>query len=161
MLSVTFKYSFGPLRTLSILYGYQQKQSATTMFFKLFLAFTLIPVIELYLLIKVGSIIGALNTILLVILTGAAGAYLAQLQGMQTMFRVRERMQRGEMPAAELLDAFIIFAAGVVLLTPGLLTDICGLLLLFPTTRAYFKKWLKLRMEKWLQNPNVHIQRYR
>ena len=130
------------------------------MFLKLFLAFTLIPVIELYLLIKIGSAVGAVNTILLVILTGAAGAYLAQLQGMQTMFKVRERMQRGEMPTAELLDAVIIFAAGVVLLTPGLLTDVCGLLLLFPATRAHFKKWLKLRLEKWLQSPNVHIQRY-
>ena len=59
------------------------------MFLKLFLAFTLIPMIELYLLIKLGAVIGAFNTLLLVILTGAAGAYLARLQGLQVMFRVR------------------------------------------------------------------------
>jgi UPF0716 protein FxsA len=130
------------------------------MFLKLFLAFTLIPVIELYLLIKIGAVIGAFNTILLVILTGAAGAYLARLQGTQTMFRIRARMQQGEMPAEDLLDAFIIFAAGVVLLTPGLLTDIAGLLLLLPPTRLRFKIWLRQRLEDWMRNTEVQIRRY-
>ena len=101
------------------------------MLFKLFLAFTLIPVIELYILIKIGTVIGPFATIVLVILTGAAGAYLARLQGMQTMFRVQARLRQGEMPAEEMLDALIIFVAGILLLTPGLLTDLAGLLLLF------------------------------
>jgi len=127
------------------------------MFLKLFLAFTLIPVVELYLLIKVGSVIGALNTILLVILTGASGAYLARLQGLQTMFRVRARLQQGEMPAEDLLDALIILAAGIVLLTPGFLTDIAGLLLLLPVTRRKFKKWLRRNLDQWLQNSRVRI----
>ena len=100
------------------------------MLLKLFLAFTLIPVIELTLLIKIGTAIGVFNTLLLVIVTGFSGAYLARAQGFQTMLRVRERLNRGEMPAEDLIDAVIIFAAGVVLLTPGLLTDITGLLLL-------------------------------
>ena len=127
------------------------------MFLKLFLAFTLIPVVELYLLIKVGSVIGALNTILLVILTGASGAYLARLQGLQTMFRVRTRLQQGEMPAEDLLDALIILAAGIVLLTPGFLTDIAGLLLLLPMSRRKFKKWLRRNLDEWLQNSRVRI----
>ena len=130
------------------------------MFLKLFLAFTLIPVIELYVLIKIGAVFGALNTILLVILTGAAGAYLARLQGMQTMYRIRARMQQGEMPAEDMLDAFIIFAAGVVLLTPGLLTDIAGLLLLLPPTRLRFKIWLRQKLEDWMQSTQVQIRRY-
>ena len=130
------------------------------MFLKLFLAFTLIPVVELYLLIKVGSVIGALNTILLAILTGAAGAYLARLQGLQTMFRVRARLQQGEMPAEDLLDALIIFAAGIVLLTPGFLTDIVGLMLLLPLTRLKFKKWLRHNLDQWLQNNHVRIGRF-
>ena len=127
------------------------------MFLKLFLAFTLIPGVELYLLIKVGSVIGALNTILLVILTGASGAYLARLQGLQTMFRVRARLQQGEMPAEDLLDALIILAAGIVLLTPGFLTDIAGLLLLLPMSRRKFKKWLRRNLDQWLQNSRVRI----
>lgn len=130
------------------------------MFLKLFLAFTLIPMIELYLLIKIGASIGAFNTLVLVIFTGAAGAWLARMQGLQTMFRVRARLQAGEMPADDLLDAVIIFAAGIVLLTPGLLTDIAGLLLLIPTTRLAFKGWLRIKLEQWMRHPGFHINRY-
>jgi len=130
------------------------------MFLKLFLAFTLIPFIELYLLIELGTTIGPLNTLLLVILTGAVGAYLARLQGLGAIMRVRARLQQGETPAEELLDALIIFVAGIVLLTPGLLTDIAGLLLLFPTTRLHFKIWLRRKFNQWVQQPNVHMRRY-
>ena len=130
------------------------------MFLKLFFAFTLIPVIELYLLIKLGALIGLFNTLLLVILTGVSGAYLARLQGLETMLKVRERLQQGETPAEEMLDAMIIFIAGIVLLTPGLLTDITGLLLLFPATRLRFKIWLRQKLYQWVQNSDVHISRY-
>ncbi len=97
------------------------------MLLKLFLAFTLVPVLELYLLIKIGAVIGALNTLVLVILTGFAGAYLARMQGMQTMRRVRSQLQQGIMPAEDLIDAMIIFVAGIVLLTPGFLTEVFDL----------------------------------
>jgi len=130
------------------------------MFVKLFLAFTLIPFIELYLLIEIGTSIGPVNTLLLVILTGAVGAFLARMQGLGAIMRVRERLQQGETPAEELLDALIIFVAGVVLLTPGLLTDIAGLLLLFPPTRLRFKIWLRKKFNQWMQQPHVHMRRY-
>jgi UPF0716 protein FxsA len=130
------------------------------MLLKLFLAFTLIPVIELYLLIKLGATVGPFNTLLLVILTGAAGAYLAKLQGLEAMLRVRTRLQQGETPAEEMLDALIIFIAGIVLLTPGLLTDISGLLLLLPVTRLRFKIWLRQKFNQWIQSSNVHISKY-
>ena len=130
------------------------------MLLKLFLAFTLIPVIELYLLIKLGATVGPFNTLLLVILTGAAGAYLAKLQGLEAMLRVKTRLQQGETPAEEMLDALIIFIAGIVLLTPGLLTDISGLLLLLPATRRKFKIWLRQKFDQWIQSSNVHISRY-
>jgi UPF0716 protein FxsA len=130
------------------------------MLLKLFLAFTLIPVIELYLLIKLGATIGPLYTLLLVILTGAVGAYLARLQGLEAMLRVKSRLQQGEPPAEEMLDALIIFIAGIVLLTPGLLTDISGLLLLLPATRLRFKIWLRQKFNQWVQNSNVNISRY-
>jgi len=116
--------------------------------------------IELYLLIKIGSVIGAFNTLLLVVLTGATGAYLARLQGLQVMFRVRERLQQGEMPAEDMLDALIIFIAGIVLLTPGLLTDMAGLLLLLPSMRFHFKVWLRQKLDQWMQNPKISISRY-
>jgi UPF0716 protein FxsA len=123
-----------------------------SMLFKLFLAFTLVPVIEIYLLIKVGGHIGAFKTVLLVIATGFAGAYLARLQGMQTMLRVRSSLEQGRMPAEELLDAVLIFAAGLVLLTPGFLTDAMGLLLLFPETRRYVKRYVKHRLAPYIDS---------
>jgi len=131
------------------------------MLFKLFLAFTIIPVLELYILIEVGSYLGALNTIMVVIVTGFVGAYLARLQGFQTMNRVRESLNRGEMPTEGLIDALLILLAGIVLLTPGFLTDIAGLLILLPQTRNRFKGWLMWKLENWINNNRVDIQFYR
>lgn len=119
------------------------------MFAKLFIAFAVLPVIEIYVLIHVGSIIGALNTVALVLLTAFAGAWLARAEGTQTMLRIRESMHRGVMPTNELVDAAIILAAGLVLLTPGFITDGLGLLLLFPPTRKCFKDWLIRAMKDW------------
>ena len=130
------------------------------MLLKLFLAFSLIPIIELTLLIKIGTAIGVFNALLIVVVTGFSGAYLARAQGFQTMLRVRERLNRGEMPAEDLIDAVIIFSAGIVLLTPGLLSDIAGLLLLLPATRNPFKRWLRVQFDRWIQNPNIHITRH-
>ena len=127
------------------------------MLFKLFLAFTLIPAVEIYLLIKVGSVVGALNTVLIVVLTGFTGAYLARQQGMQTMVRVRTSLQQGMMPANDLIDALLIFIAGIVLLTPGFITDAAGLLILYPPTRRVFKQFLKHRFERWVAKQNINI----
>jgi len=127
------------------------------MLLKLFLAFTLIPFFELYLLIKIGYYIGAFNTILVVIVTGLLGAYLAKLQGIKTMVRVRESLNRGELPAEEMLDALLIFVAGIVLLTPGFITDLAGLLILVPNTRIRFKRWLRKKFDQWISKNRANI----
>lgn len=130
------------------------------MLFKLFLCFTLIPVIELYLLIKTGILIGGFNTVLLVIFTGFAGAWLARMEGMSTMLKIRASLQNGLMPAEEMLDAAIIFLAGAVLITPGLLTDCFGLLLLWPVTRNKFKQVLRKKFDEMIQQGNINIRRF-
>ena len=130
------------------------------MLFKLFLAFTLIPVIEIYLFNKIGGSIGALNTVILVILTAFAGAYLARIQGMQTLFRVQTSLRQGIIPKEELMDALLIFVAGIVLLTPGFLTDAFGLLLLYPSTRYQFKRYLRKKFDRWVQNQNIDMYRF-
>ena len=130
------------------------------MLLKLFLCFTLIPVIELYLLIKVGSVIGGFNTILLVILTGFAGAWLARMEGMHTMIKVRTNLQQGLVPAEDLLDALIIFIAGLVLITPGLMTDIFGLMLLWPVARNRFKRFLRRKFDEMQARGNINITRF-
>ncbi len=121
------------------------------MFLKLFLAFTLVPFIEIYLLIKIGAQVGAFNTILIVILTGLLGASLARLEGIKTMTKVRDSLNRGDLPAEEMLDAMLIFVAGVVLLTPGFITDLTGLALLVPKARYWFKRWLRKKFDEWLE----------
>lgn len=131
------------------------------MLFRLFLLFTLIPMIELYLLIQVGTVIGGFNTILLVIITGFAGAWLARMEGMNTMFKVRQNLNQGLMPAEELLDALIILIAGLVLITPGLITDFFGLLLLWPVTRNRFKRFLRKKFDEMQARGDIHIDRFR
>ena len=130
------------------------------MLLKLFLCFTLIPVIELYLLIKIGTVLGGFNTILLVMLTGFLGAWLARLEGMNTMMKLRTNLNQGLMPAEELIDAVIIFIAGVVLITPGLITDIFGLLLLWPLTRNKFKRMLRKKFDEMKLQGDINITRF-
>ena len=117
------------------------------MLLKLFLAFTIIPVVEIYLLIQIGTIFGALTSIALVIVTGFLGAYLARIQGLKTLFRIQKSLREGQMPSSELLDALLIGIAGLVLLTPGFLTDAFGFLLLIPNTRTAIKQWLHRQIE--------------
>lgn len=131
------------------------------MFGKLFLLFALVPVAEFYVLVTVGGAIGVFPTIALVIFTALAGAHLARLQGLSIMMRIRENLDQGFMPAEELLDGLLVFLAGMVLLTPGFLTDILGLLILLPTTRGIFKQWLRKKFDQWRQDPNVHITFHR
>lgn len=130
------------------------------MLLKLFLCFTLIPVIELYLLIQVGTVIGGFNTIILVILTGFAGAWLARMEGMHTMLKLRQNLAQGFMPAEELIDAVIIFAAGIVLITPGLLTDCFGLSLLWPPSRNWFKRMLRKKFNEMKLRGDIDINRF-
>ena len=117
------------------------------MLLKLFLAFTIIPVVEIYLLIEIGSAFGVFTSIALVVFTGFLGAYLARIQGLQTLFRIQESLREGRMPSAELLDALLIGIAGLVLLTPGFLTDTVGFVLLIPSTRNAIKYWLQSKIK--------------
>lgn len=127
------------------------------MLLKLFLAFTLIPFFEIYLLIKIGYYLGAFNTILVVLVTGLLGAYLAKLQGIKTMMNVRESLNRGELPAEQMLDALLIFVAGIVLLTPGFITDLAGIGILVPNIRFWFKRWLRKKFDQWISENRTDI----
>ena len=89
-----------------------------------------------------------MNTILLVIITGVLGAYLAQQEGLRTLERIRTLMAQGEMPGEPLIDALLILVAGFVLITPGILTDLLGFLMLIPATRAPIRRWIKGQLER-------------
>ncbi|GAB6175846.1 hypothetical protein JCM16814_07370 [Desulfobaculum senezii] len=129
------------------------------MLFRLFAAFAVIPLIEIYLLMKVGSFLGAETTIAIVLLTGFAGAWLARQQGTSVLMRIREDMARGVTPTGQLVDALLILVAGIVLLTPGFATDCAGILLLIPPVRAALKNVLRKKFENWIRQGNVTVIR--
>ena len=97
--------------------------------------FIVIPLVEFALLIEIGSRLGTLPTLLLIFGTGVAGAYLARLEGLRILYRIQREFQQGSMPAEQLFDGFLVLIAGVVLITPGLLTDIAGLILPLANSR--------------------------
>lgn len=101
----------------------------------LILLFIGLPLIELYVLIQVGSEIGAFSTILLAILTAVIGVWIVRYQGFGVLRRVRDLLDRGEVPAIELLNGALILVAGLCLILPGFITDSLGFLLLIPPLR--------------------------
>ena len=102
----------------------------------LFIFFIVMPIVEMWLLIEVGSHIGAFNTIGLVVLTAFVGVMLLKRQGMHTLLRARSRLSQGEIPAREMIDGLFLGVAGALLLTPGFVTDIVGFACLIPGTRT-------------------------
>jgi UPF0716 protein FxsA len=127
---------------------------------KLFLAFTLIPALEIFLFIRIGGAIGLFNTFLIVIFTGIVGAGLARWQGAETMFKIRQSLNQGVTPAEEMIDAGLIFVAGMVLLTPGFLTDTMGILLLWPPSRRRLKFFLRRKFDQWRAEGQINVVRY-
>ena len=99
--------------------------------------FLIVPIVEIYLLIEVGQVIGALWTAFLVVLTAVIGVRLLKIQGISTLMRAQDKMQTGQAPAQEMLEGVGLVLAGAFLLTPGFFTDAVGFILLFPPTRVW------------------------
>jgi len=116
------------------------------MFLRLALLFVGVPLVELALLIQMGTWVGVLPTVALVVVTGILGAALARHQGLTTLARFQQAVAEGRLPHRELVEGILILVAGAVLLTPGLLTDTAGFLLLVPPAR----RLLAVRVESWL-----------
>lgn len=123
------------------------------MLLRLFLLLTVVPLVELVILLRIGEWLGWLPTLGLVIVTGALGAVLARREGLRTIARIREQLDRGEMPTEAMADGVLILIAGVVLITPGILTDLCGFALLIPTVRAWVRRQLS---RAWHERVVVH-----
>lgn len=124
---------------------------------RIILLFTIVPLVELFILIKIGGQIGALNTVLLVVMTAVLGALLARLEGLRTLQQIQSSLSQGHIPAEELIDGVLIFAGGILLITPGVLTDLFALVLLFPYTRMHFKRWLRRRFDRMVASGNVRL----
>ena len=110
------------------------------MFFKLFFLFALIPIIELYILLKIGAIIGPLNTVIIILITASVGAFLAKQEGFRVIKKINQALHEGKAPTRELLNGLFILIGGFLLLTPGFLTDIAGITMLIPFIRTFYCK---------------------
>lgn len=117
------------------------------MLFRFILLFTVIPLIELYLLILVGRYLGTLPTIMIVLITGIIGGILARSQGLSVQRQIRVDLQNGIIPTDSLFDGLFILIAGALLITPGMITDILGFVLMVPG----FRVWFKMRLKKFLK----------
>lgn len=117
----------------------------------LLVLFTVVPFVELYLLLQVGRAVGALPTLAFVVVTGLVGAALARAQGIAVLRRLQREMAGGQLPAGALLDGVLILVAGLLLITPGVLSDVAGVLLLLPPIRALaargLARWARGRIQ--------------
>jgi UPF0716 protein FxsA len=124
---------------------------------KLILLFTVVPIIELYILIQIGNQIGALNTILLVFITGVVGAFLAKSEGSHIIRNIKKDMAGGKMPADELINGLCVLIGGALLLTPGIFTDVFGFVLVIPFTRIFLIKTIKRKIKSMIKEGAVNI----
>ena len=120
------------------------------------LSIILVPIIEIYLLIKIGSQIGAMTTILLIFTTAIVGIYYAKYEGLNTLKSAIVQLGRNEIPAYQVLSGTVIAFAALLLIIPGFATDIIGFLLIFPLTR----KLLFQRLSKKFKNKTAHKKNY-
>ena len=124
---------------------------------RLFLLFVLVPLADLTLLVWAGGQIGFWPTVSIVVLTAALGSWLARREGSAAWRRVQQRMASGGVPGPELLDGLIILISGVLLLTPGFLTDLTGLLGLLPPTRALLRRTLAAKLGDAVRNGHIRV----
>ncbi len=130
------------------------------MFARLLALFVLVPAIELYVLIKLGTLIGAFETFALIVVTGLVGSYLAKSQGLSVWNRLQSKLNSGSVPGQELIDGVIILISGALLITPGVLTDIAGLLGLIPASRALIRRFLKARFATGMMGGSVRFRSF-
>jgi UPF0716 protein FxsA len=124
---------------------------------RLFLLFVAVPLADLTLLVWAGERIGFWTTVLLVVITAAVGSWLARREGTAAWRRVQSKLSSGGLPGPELMDGLIILVAGVLLLTPGFLTDVVGILGLLPPSRALARKALSARFQRAVKEGRVRV----
>jgi UPF0716 protein FxsA len=118
------------------------------MLFKLLFLFTVVPLVELGLLLQLGDWIGTGPTVAVVLVTGFTGAFLARWAGASVLTQIRRQVAAGTLPSNELIEGALILVGGAMLVTAGLLTDLAGVSFLFPPTRALFRERLKAGFRK-------------
>ena len=124
---------------------------------RLLLLFLIVPIAELYLLIEIGQRIGTVSTLALIFLTALLGSALARRQGLAVLRGMQAEMGQGRLPASSMVDGVLILLAGAVLITPGVLTDFVGFLVLIPATRGWIKAYLWKRIERAVKQGTARV----
>ena len=124
---------------------------------KYLLLFTIIPLVEIWLLIEMGSIIGSGFTILLIASTGFIGVFLAKYQGLAVLSKMQRDLEMGIMPGDHLFDGACILVGGAFLLTPGLITDLLGFSLVLPFTRILYKTAAQAHLNRRMENGTFQV----
>ncbi len=127
------------------------------MFMRLFFILTLIPFIEIYLLLKIKDEIGFSNTLLLIFVTGFLGAYLLRQQGRSILLEIQKSQTSGQPPDDLMIKGLLTFIGGVLLITPGVLTDALGLSFIFYPTQMLWKHFLKKSFIAGIARGNIHV----
>jgi UPF0716 protein FxsA len=127
------------------------------MFARLALLFITIPIAELAVLVWLGSRIGFWPTMGLVVITGVAGAALARTAGVRVIHEIRAEVAAGRMPVNHMLDGMLILVGGVMLLTPGILSDLFGIALLLPATRSVIRRIVQRKLQKLVDTRRVEV----
>lgn len=123
----------------------------------LFLLFTVLPALEIYLLVSIGSHVGVLPTLALVVVTGFVGAALAKREGLRVLRESQRLLSQGQVPEEGVLGAVLVLVGGVLLVAPGVITDVVGLLLLIPPTRRLVAKGLRRWLDRGVRNGSVRF----
>ena len=124
---------------------------------RLALLFVILPILELMLLIEVGGVFGLLPTLMLVLFTGVAGAWLARAEGTRVLFQFQKELATGKLPGQAMLDGISVLVGGAFLLTPGIITDFAGFSLLFPPTRRWMQRQVQASLEKQAADGFVRV----
>ncbi len=124
---------------------------------RLALFFVVVPVLELMLLIKLGQVMGLMPTLLLVIFTGVTGAWLARAEGLRVLFQFQKELASGQLPGQAALDGISVLIGGAFLVTPGVLTDVFGLSLLFPPSRRWIQRLARARIARGIKDGSINV----
>jgi UPF0716 protein FxsA len=124
---------------------------------RLALLFVIVPLVELYILIQIGQTVGLLPTLAIVLITGAAGAALARAEGLRVLWAFQSELARGRMPGQALQDGIAVLVGGAFLVTPGILTDLAGLALLFPPTRRIAQRLVRRSLERRIREGSLNF----
>lgn len=124
---------------------------------RLALLFVLVPLVELFILVQIGEVVGLLPTLALVLITGAAGAALARREGLRVFWSFQSELAEGRIPQQQILDGLSVLVGGAFLITPGILTDLAGLALLFPPTRRFVQRRLRRALERRIREGAVNF----